>query len=739
MVLIKLKTRGVGVTLLLMGLAVVLAYFLAPVPEFEELARRTGVVEDVRRERITFCRRSSGDCRHTVVQVRHEGGSRNYNFAQTDPDEIAIGAAIELWVAPSIKGLDDDRVWHAEQGGRIVRDYERQARADRRIIGIMLPLAPFLIFGGWWLVRHYDWKGDPVEGPSSTSRGLVGLAMLMWAGAAFAQDTPPDPLACQQVETTDIHNDGVLVGAVFLGPGVDLHAYIFDGDGYRDLGNLGGDGELTGVFAQPLGIDDLGRIFGQSLNRDLDMAGFVWERGAMREIPGLSKAIGMTTEGAVIGQTGQIAARWTPEGGAEPLPRLGGEFSQADAVNGAGSIVGASSTSDGPLHAVRWSDGEVIDLGPASGTSMAVAINKRGDIAGWFEPGPRQRHAAVWRGDRFEDLGTFGADFAMAIDIDDAGRVLVVATTIVNSKQVHRNLIVGEDRIVELDNPDGRAQARAMNDQNVVLGIRGTTPIVWADGVMHELPLPDPCRPPEAPEPATPERADETLDTDAALAQAGGDGVDLCPNTESVIVVDSRGCPVDTDGDGVPDGVDECPSTAPRAEVGKDGCEPEYRVRVPNRADVCGSPTRSISFSVGDSYDDPAPIFVQIILEEQGGSAAPKRSREWSVRGAFPYKHLRRIELRDGDSGDLLYVIPLSKAPHSAGHGMFGLQFRTECHPAFPCYEGAFQDSSVPFLELFATWLKTEAVIVIDTTDPEIGTITIEAEKQSREWAPGEC
>ena len=77
----------------------------------------------------------------------------------------------------------------------------------------MLPLAPFLIFGGWWLVRHYDWKGDPVEGPSSTSRGLVGLAMLVWASAAFAQDTPPDPLACQQVEMTDIHNDGVPVGA----------------------------------------------------------------------------------------------------------------------------------------------------------------------------------------------------------------------------------------------------------------------------------------------------------------------------------------------------------------------------------------------------------------------------------------------------------------------------------------------------------------------------------------------
>jgi hypothetical protein len=70
---------------------------------------------------------------------------------------------------------------------------------------------------------------------------------------------------------------------------------------------------------------------------------------------------------------------------------------------------------------------------------------------------------------------------------------------------------------------------------------------------------------------------------------------------------------------------------------------------------------------------------------------------------------------------------------------MFGLQFRTECHPAFPCYEGPFQDSSVPFLELFAKWLETDAFIVIETTDPEIGSLTLEAEKQSREWAPSEC
>jgi hypothetical protein len=169
MALIKLKTRGLGVTLFFFGVVILLGYWLAPVPDFDELERRDSLVEDVRRERITFCRRSSGDCRHTVIQVRHSGGSRNYNFAQTDPDEIAIGEEIVLWVAPSIKGLDSDRVWHAEQGGRIVRDYERQARADRKIIGIMLPLVPFLMFSGWWLIRHYDWQGNPVEEQASTS------------------------------------------------------------------------------------------------------------------------------------------------------------------------------------------------------------------------------------------------------------------------------------------------------------------------------------------------------------------------------------------------------------------------------------------------------------------------------------------------------------------------------------------------------------------------------------------
>lgn len=154
-----LKKRGVGVGLFLVGVVLLLAYWLAPVPDFDELERRVSVVADVRRDPIKFCRRSAGDCRHTVVQTRRDGDSRHYNFGRTDPDEIAIGAEIVLWVAPAIKGLDSERIWQAEQGGRRILDYEKQAGDDRTLIWIMVPLAPFLLFMGLWLIRRYDWQG----------------------------------------------------------------------------------------------------------------------------------------------------------------------------------------------------------------------------------------------------------------------------------------------------------------------------------------------------------------------------------------------------------------------------------------------------------------------------------------------------------------------------------------------------------------------------------------------------
>ena len=50
------------------------------------------------------------------------------------------------------------------------------------------------------------------------------------------------------------------------------------------------------------------------------------------------------------------------------------------------------------------------------------------------------------------------------------------------------------------------------------------------------------------------------------------DRVDQCPNTPAGVRVDSRGCPLDSDGDKVPDYTDRCPNTPVGLRVDSTGC-----------------------------------------------------------------------------------------------------------------------------------------------------------------------
>ncbi len=51
------------------------------------------------------------------------------------------------------------------------------------------------------------------------------------------------------------------------------------------------------------------------------------------------------------------------------------------------------------------------------------------------------------------------------------------------------------------------------------------------------------------------------------------DDKDKCPNTPAGAKVDSNGCELDSDNDGVVDRLDECPNTKPGVQVDIKGCE----------------------------------------------------------------------------------------------------------------------------------------------------------------------
>ncbi|QEA39894.1 OmpA family protein [Pistricoccus aurantiacus] len=72
-------------------------------------------------------------------------------------------------------------------------------------------------------------------------------------------------------------------------------------------------------------------------------------------------------------------------------------------------------------------------------------------------------------------------------------------------------------------------------------------------------------------------------DAQGCPLDSDGDGVpdfrDQCPGTPAGVQVDASGCPLDSDGDGVPDYMDQCPNTPAGAEVNALGCEADLVLR----------------------------------------------------------------------------------------------------------------------------------------------------------------
>jgi uncharacterized membrane protein len=88
--------------------------------------------------------------------------------------------------------------------------------------------------------------------------------------------------------------------------------------------------------------------------------------------------------------------------------------------------------SDGTVHATLWRRGGPIDLGCFRGSdSGALAINARGLTVGWVCIDPANRgqinfRPAAWSMGNLCVLENFDCDWGQAVDVNDAGIVLVV-------------------------------------------------------------------------------------------------------------------------------------------------------------------------------------------------------------------------------------------------------------------------------------------------------------------------
>jgi probable HAF family extracellular repeat protein len=111
------------------------------------------------------------------------------------------------------------------------------------------------------------------------------------------------------------------------------------------------------------------------------------------------------------------------------LPDLGAQWSAAYAINSNGDVVGDSvlrsdlGPADIPVHAAIFPhDGGIIDLGTFGGPrSSAVAINSKGQVAGWANLDANNSHAFFYDGGMMTEIPLPGGN---ATSINDGGEVV---------------------------------------------------------------------------------------------------------------------------------------------------------------------------------------------------------------------------------------------------------------------------------------------------------------------------
>lgn len=256
----------------------------------------------------------------------------------------------------------------------------------------------------------------------------LGSFSLLFAGCDRVKDpTPPETHAVRlhvagalKVRMRDlgtlggnfstasaINRWGMVVGYSRNAAG-EMHAFRWDGTMY-DLGTLGGN------FSRAVDINDVGQIAGTAQVS----AGAECEQG------------GPITSGC-------RAFRWDATSGMQALPTLGGDFAVATAINEIGHVAGFSTTATGEKHAFYWDGTAIHDVGtlPLGDQSVAWAANDRGRVVGVGSTragpsAPLEFHAFVWdyQTRRIRDLGTLGGTTSQALAVNRRGEVAGYAYT----------------------------------------------------------------------------------------------------------------------------------------------------------------------------------------------------------------------------------------------------------------------------------------------------------------------
>lgn len=251
-----------------------------------------------------------------------------------------------------------------------------------------------------------------------------------------------------------------------------------------DLGTLGG------ISSVARGINNLGQVVGESRTASGEQRAFLWDpRQGLIDLGTLrfgSHAYGINDHGQVVGYSTlsaipniQHAFIWNAEEGMQSLGTLPGRTSsRALAINNKGQIAGWSGAIfllDG--QAVLWENDEAKQLDTIS-TATAYAINTNRRIVG-MAGDPFDNYGFVWENDEVQYIPPFDSYGSIAYGVNEAGNVVGSSPVVKPPLVLLHPFLLNKDGLNDLGVVNcepgyyGEGYAKAINNLNVIVGRQG--------------------------------------------------------------------------------------------------------------------------------------------------------------------------------------------------------------------------------------------------------------------------